>query len=81
MAFIDYIPFDKASPYLQELYSRFGGAKKTPANVVRIAAPNPPVLEAHIEFYRALMSPESPLSGHQREMIAVVVSSINQCHY
>jgi alkylhydroperoxidase family enzyme len=81
MAFIDYIKYDDASDALKELYRRFGGEDKTPANIVRIAGPNPKAMEAHIDFYRSLMVNKSPLSRAQREMIAVVVSALNNCHY
>ena len=81
MAFIDYIPYDEASPELQESYRRYGGADNTPANIIRIAGHNPKVMEAHMRFYRAIMFGNSPLSRQQREMIGVVVSAINKCHY
>ncbi len=52
-----------------------------PDNILRIHGINPPVLRAHLELYRAVMHAESPLTRRQREMMAVVVSSINGCHY
>jgi len=81
MAFIDYISYEDASPKLKELYERFGGKDNKPANIVRIAGLNPDAMEAHLSSYRAIMFGKSPLSRDQREMIAVVVSSINKCHY
>ncbi|HDL01381.1 MAG TPA: peroxidase [candidate division Zixibacteria bacterium] len=81
MAFIDYIEYDDAPDNLKKLYDRYGGKTKTPANIVRIAGTNPPAMKAHLDLYRAIMFQKSDLSRHQREMIAVVVSSINQCHY
>ena len=81
MAFIDYIEYDDASEELKALYKKYGGPKRIPANIVRIAGPNPGVLEAHISFYMAIMQAESPLTRAQREMIATFVSGLNQCHY
>ena len=81
MAFIDYIPYEDASPELQELYRKYGGADTTPANIIRIAGHNPKAMEAHVAFHRAIMYGDSPLSRQQREMISVVVSAINMCHY
>ncbi len=52
-----------------------------PDNILRIHGINPPVLRAHLDLYRAVMHGESPLSRRQREMVAVVVSSLNGCHY
>ena len=50
-------------------------------NIVRIMTPNPEALRTSISFYSALMHGESPLSRMQREMLAVVVSKTNHCHY
>lgn len=81
MAFIDYIEHDDAPEELQALYKKYGGPNRTPSNIVRIAGPNPPVLEAHVGFYRAIMMGKSSLTRAQREMIATFISGLNQCHY
>jgi alkylhydroperoxidase family enzyme len=81
MAFIDYIPYDQAPEELQSLYRKYGGKDRRPANIVRVAGPRPKVMEAHLSFFRAIMYGESSLSRQQQEMIAVLVSGINQCHY
>ena len=49
--------------------------------IVRAMSPNPRVLEASMAFYRAVMFGPSPLSRRQREMLAVVTSRVNDCHY
>jgi len=50
-------------------------------NIVRVMTPNPPVLGASMQFYGALMHGPSPLTRHQRELLAVVVSGANGCVY
>ena len=50
-------------------------------NIVRIMTPNPAVLRASMQLYKAIMYGESPLSRAQREMLAVVVSRRNDCVY
>jgi uncharacterized peroxidase-related enzyme len=50
-------------------------------NIVRIMTPNADAMRTSIDFYAALMHGESPLSRAQREMLAVVVSKTNHCHY
>ena len=50
-------------------------------NIVRIMTPNAAVLHASMQLYRAVMFGDSPLSRHQRELIAVVVSKTNGCVY
>ena len=81
MAYIKYIKYDDASPELQALYVKYGGPKKVPANIIRIAGHRPKTMEGHVNLYQSIMFGPSSLSRHQREMIAVVVSVINKCHY
>ena len=81
MAFIDYISYEDAPEKLRELYDKYGGDNKTPANIVRIAGSNPRAMAAHMDFYRAVMFAKSPLSRRHREMIATMVSGLNKCHY
>jgi alkylhydroperoxidase family enzyme len=81
MSFIGYVGFEGGAPELQRLYTLYGGRNKRPANIIRISGVNPPVMEKHVSLYRAIISAESPLSRHRQEMIAVVVSSLNGCHY
>lgn len=38
-------------------------------------------MKEHYQFYITIMRRPGPLSRIQREMIAVVVSSINECRY
>jgi alkylhydroperoxidase family enzyme len=42
---------------------------------------NPATLRAHADLYHTVMHGESGLNRAEREMIAVVVSAINRCHY
>ncbi|MEO1103829.1 MAG: peroxidase-related enzyme [Pseudomonadota bacterium] len=50
-------------------------------NVLRAYAFDEAKLRAFTEFYNDLMLADSPLSKLEREMIAVVVSAANRCHY
>jgi uncharacterized peroxidase-related enzyme len=50
-------------------------------NVLRVYALRPRHLELWNSFYDELMRGESTLTKVQREMIAVVVSTVNRCHY
>lgn len=81
MAFIPYISEEDASPQLRELYDRYRDPKGHVENVLRIHGHNPASLQAHFELYKTLMRGRSELSTIQREMIAIVVSAINECHY
>jgi uncharacterized peroxidase-related enzyme len=50
-------------------------------NVLRVYAIRPRHLRLWNEFYDELMRGDSGLTKSQREMIAVVVSAANRCHY
>ena len=50
-------------------------------NIIRIHGVHSRVLRQHHELYRELMYGPGPLSRVQREMIGVVVSAANGCHY
>ena len=50
-------------------------------NIVRIMTLNGEAMQASMRFYGALMFGEGPLTRAQREMLAVVVSRVNLCHY
>ena len=50
-------------------------------NILRIHGIHSSLLKYHLDLFRELMYSAGPLSRIQREMIAVVVSGINGCHY
>jgi alkylhydroperoxidase family enzyme len=50
-------------------------------NIVRSMSLNPRVLGASIGLYKAIMFGPSELSRVERELLAVVVSCANDCHY
>ncbi len=81
MAYIKYISYDDAGDELKKVYEQAGAPNRVPANILRIAGLNPRAMQAHLDFYKSVMFQKSPLSRQQREMIAVVVSALNQCHY
>jgi alkylhydroperoxidase family enzyme len=50
-------------------------------NIVQVMSINEMTLKDSIKFYQTVMMGESPLTRSQREMLAVVVSVENNCHY
>lgn len=51
-------------------------------HIVRIMSLRPATLQASMRLYGSVVHQCSPLLGRpEREMIAVVVSQTNQCHY
>lgn len=81
MAWIQTVDPDDASGPLKGLYSRAFDRAGRLWNILRLQSLNPEVLQASTAFYLALMYGASPLSRGRREMLAVVVSRTNGCHY
>jgi alkylhydroperoxidase family enzyme len=50
-------------------------------NIMQVHSLHPDGLRAHHELYRVVMRGSSTLPKVDREMIALVVSVINECHY
>ena len=63
--------------YYQTILEPWGGVD----NIIKIHSLNLPSMRAHQDMYVTLMKRKSALSRPQREMIAVVASAANHCHY
>ncbi len=50
-------------------------------NILKVQSQSPHALQASMKLYTVIMKRDSPLTRAQREMLAVVVSRINNCHY
>jgi len=72
MAHINYVPDDSIPP-----------TDRVPDtdNILRIHGVHSATMRHHYELYAELMRGPGPLTRPQREMIAVVVSAVNGCHY
>jgi uncharacterized peroxidase-related enzyme len=81
MAWIRVISEAEATGRLEELYEKYREPWGGVDNILKIHSLNVPSLEAHFELYKTLMRGRSELSRAQREMIAVVASAANRCHY
>lgn len=81
MAWIKIIEESDAEGLLARIYKTTRDRAGRVFNILKVQSAHPPALKAMIELYQAAMWSESPLSRAQREMLAVVVSRANQCHY
>jgi uncharacterized peroxidase-related enzyme len=81
MAFIKVIDYAQASGELKEIYNHLIATRGKLADVHKIQSLNAPTLLSHMNLYRDVMFSQSPLKRYQREMLAVVVSSVNRCQY
>ncbi len=81
MAWIRTIEIDDADDELRPLYEETRDPKTGLDNILKIHSLHPASLRGHYDLYKTLMYGRSPLRRRQREMIAVVVSAANECHY
>ena len=81
MAYIEQIAEEDASERLARIYAaareRAGGV----ANIIRVMSRDAAVLEGSMLFYVNLMKSPNALSTARRELLAAVVSNINDCYY
>lgn len=81
MAWIRTISPSEAQGELKRLYDQATARAGRVWNIVRLMSLNPGALDASMNLYLRIMHGPSPLTRAQREMIAVVVSKVNACHY
>ena len=81
MAWIKVIGLAEATGVLKQLYSKYFVSTGVEDNITLVSSLNPKALRLNHELYSHLMRGKSDLSRAQREMIALVVSSINACRY
>ena len=81
MAWIDVIDENNADGSLKNQYEKLTEPWGGVDNILKNHSLNPESLTAHVQLYKRIMFGKSPIRRTDREMIAVVVSVINQCHY
>ena len=82
MAWIDVVPLSEWDGELAALApSIMDPASRRIDNIMSIHGLNPRSLAAHNSVYTSAMSGTQSLRKVDRELIAFVVSSINECHY
>jgi alkylhydroperoxidase family enzyme len=75
------IEVDEATGALAEEYAAAIKRAGKVFNIVKAMCLNPRVLERSMALYKAIMFGPSELSRVEREFLAVVVSTANECHY
>ena len=72
---------DKAEAELKDWYDKLREPWGGVDNIMKIHSLNVNTLKGHYELYLSAMKGTKDLSHKQREMVAIVVSTVNQCHY
>ena len=81
-AWIEVVPEAEAEGELAELYDQLRSKQTgTVDNVMKIHSLHPQTMRDHVQLYRTLMSGRGGLTRPEREMIGVVASVANRCHY
>jgi len=81
MAYIRLVADDEATGRLKEMYDAAIARAGRVFEIVRTMSPNPAVMEASMGFYIHIMKGPSGLSRQERELLATVVSRVNDCYY
>jgi uncharacterized peroxidase-related enzyme len=81
MPHVRLIEVDEATGPLQEEYEAAVGRAGKVFNIVKAMSLRPGVLKRSMALYREVMFGPSGLSRQERELLAVVVSRQNDCHY
>ena len=81
MAWIKMISEEEAKGVLKDLYDKYQEPWGGVDHIIKIHSLNPKSMKTHYDLYAHLMRGRSDLSRVQREMIAVVTSQANHCHY
>jgi len=81
MPHIRLIGEDEATGELADEYAAARGRAGKVFNIVKAMSLNARVLRAVMGLYREIMFGRSELSRADRELLAVVVSRANDCHY
>jgi uncharacterized peroxidase-related enzyme len=81
MAYLRLVKEDEASGPLKEDYDAAVARAGKVFNIVKAMSLRPGVLRRSMQLYREAMFCRSGLSRIERELLAVVVSRANHCHY
>jgi alkylhydroperoxidase family enzyme len=81
MAFIEQIAESDAQGAVARLYSASRNRAGSVANIIRVMSQDGPSAAQSMQFYVSLMKSENSLDAARREMLATVVSNVNDCFY
>jgi hypothetical protein len=81
MAFVKPVSEPEALGALKRVYDAAISRAGYVANIIKVMSRDPPTADASIQFYIRLMKSENSLSKQRKEMLATVVSNINDCYY
>ena len=78
---VEHVSEDRAQGLIAKIYNGIRRSWGGVDNIVKAHSLKPQALRALMTFYNGVMHGDGELSLKQREMIAVTVSALNDCHY
>ncbi|MEZ6197723.1 MAG: carboxymuconolactone decarboxylase family protein [Planctomycetota bacterium] len=78
---IEVVPVERAEGLLRRLFDAAIGRAGKVFNIVQIMSLRPQQTRASMDLYREVMFAPSELGRDEREMVATVVSRVNECFY
>ena len=81
MAWIKTVPVAEATGMLRAEFDAAIARAGRVWQIIQVKSLNAPAMKQSTALYGTLMHGASPLTRAQREMLAVVVSKTNDCHY
>ena len=81
MPFLRLIDDEAATGELEREYDEAVTRAGIVFNIVKAMSLRPRVLRRSMQLYKEIMFGESELTRAERELLAVVVSAVNDCHY
>ena len=81
MAWLETIPADAATGRLRKIYDAAVQRAGRVYGILRAMSLTPRTLEASMALYGAACLAPAGVSRRERELLAVVVSRANDCHY
>jgi alkylhydroperoxidase family enzyme len=81
MPFIEQIEPENSTGRLRKIYDAAMKRAGYVAGIIKIMSQDPRSAEGSMGFYGSLMKAKNELSPMRREMLAAVVSNVNDCFY
>ncbi len=81
MPWVKQIGEDKAEGKLKEIYTDLTKNRGKVSNIMKVHSLDPETMKNHLDMYMSIMFNNSSLEREERELIAVVVSALNNCSY
>ena len=81
MAWIKQVEENEAEGKLKEVYKNILGKRGKLANIMKIHSLDPDLMQNHLDLYTSIMFNKSGLNREEKELVAVVVSALNNCAY